>query len=129
MTLTAIVTTSDRPASHPGPLPGSFSLIDIENVNLTGGDRDNRFEVFAWDGGMEISGEGGEDTLRVEHFDLDMILQNTSVALANGSAYQFTSIEEAILWTAPMKAPPSRSLASPASSSRMIATSMAMICW
>lgn len=92
----------------------TFTLTNVEMVEMFGGPSDNTFDLTSWNGSAFVSGGGGSDTLKVTN-DSSMVLKDgtllqallyellygfnrdSSLSLPNGSTYQLGGLSHVVL--------------------------------
>lgn len=77
--------------------PGaSYNLLGIHEARLTGGTRDNNFNVTGWAGRANIDGGAGFDTISVKA-DTDFTLTAGTLTTGTGGQYTLAGLDRAVL--------------------------------
>jgi hypothetical protein len=75
---------------------GTFHLVNIQNVLLTGGPSGSAFDVGGWGGSATLTGVGGTNTV-VASRGANFILTDSSLAISGGGTFTLVNVRNAIL--------------------------------
>jgi hypothetical protein len=75
---------------------GTFYLINIQNVLLTGGPSGSTFDVGGWAGLATLTGVGGTNTVVASHGG-NFVLTDSSLALSGGGSFTLVNVHNAVL--------------------------------
>jgi hypothetical protein len=75
---------------------GSFKLVNIQKVLLTGGPTGSRFDVGGWNGAATLTGIGGTNTV-VANRNANFVLSDSSLTVSGGGTFTLVNIHNAAL--------------------------------
>jgi hypothetical protein len=75
---------------------GTFTLVNIQNVLLTGGPSGSTFDVGGWTGSATLTGVGGTNTI-VASRSANFVLTDTSLSISGGGNFTLVNVHNAIL--------------------------------
>jgi hypothetical protein len=75
---------------------GTFHLVDIQDVLLTGGPSGSTFDVGGWNGVATLTGVGGSNTV-VASRAANFVLTDSSLAVSGGGTFTLVNVHNAVL--------------------------------
>jgi hypothetical protein len=75
---------------------GTFHLVDIQNVLLTGGPSGSTFDVGGWNGLATLTGVGGTNTVAASRA-ANFVLTDASLAVSGGGTFTLVNVHNAVL--------------------------------
>jgi hypothetical protein len=75
---------------------GTFHLVNIQNVLLTGGPSGSTFDVGGWTGSATLTGVGGTNTV-VASSAANFVLTDSSLVISGGGTFALVNVHNAVL--------------------------------